>query len=255
MLVCSKGEGIVMGQVIDKTVQVLKLVAAQEHCTLKSLCRVTGYKKSALCQQLQSMVRNGLLLRDTAGEYHLGPLFSDLAARREENVLLQKTAESIATDLNTVCGGDITIATIRNDKYRRLFSCTSFRVTRLTANAPDEECFYGNATGRVLLAEASPELRIRIIGRIGLPASEEWPEAAGDMGSLLEELRKIRQQGFAKVFRPPHARYFIAAGCSCGNAGLPVAVGISVPQSGFDETKLRELLSQALRRLDHTTQH
>ena len=241
-----------MGQVIDKTVRVLKLVAAQEHCTLKSLCLATGYKKSALCQQLQSMVRNGLLLRDIAGEYHLGPLFSDLAARREENVLLRKTAESIAVDLNTACGGDITIATIRNGKYRRLFSCSSFRITRLTADAPDEECFYGNATGRVLLAEAVPELRVRIIDRIGLPASEEWPEAAGDLKSLLRELKKIRQQGFAEVF--PANRCYIASGCSDGNAGLPLAVGISVPRSGFDEAKLSELLRQALRRLDFTTQ-
>ena len=241
-----------MGQVIDKTVRVLKLVAAQEHCTLKSLCLATGYKKSALCQQLQSMVRNGLLLRDTAGEYHLGPLFSDLAARREENVLLRKTAESIATDLNTACGGDITIATVRNGKYRRLFSCSSFRITRLTADAPDEEGFYGNATGRVLLAEAVPELRLRIIDRIGLPASEEWPEAAGDLKTLLRELKKIRQQGFAEVF--PAGRCFIASGCSDGSAGLPLAVGISVPRSGFDEAKLLELLRQALKRLDFTPQ-
>ena len=243
-----------MGQVIDKTVKILKLVAAQEHCTLKSLCTAAGYKKSALCQQLQSMVRNGLLLRDIAGEYHLGPLFSDLAARREENVLLRKTAESIAVDLNTACGGDITIATIRNGKYRRLFSCSSFRLTRSTANAPDEECFYGNATGRVLLAEAAPELRVRIIDRIGLPASHEWSEASGDLKTLLRELKKIRQQGFATVFRSQPGRCFIAAGCPDGNAGLPVAVGISVPPSGFDETKLLELLRQALRRLDFTAQ-
>ena len=150
-------------------------------------------------------------------------------------------------------GGDITIATVRNGKYRRLFSCTSLRVTRLTANAPDEECFYGNATGRVLLAEASPELRTRIIGSIGLPSSAEWPEAAGDLNTLLRELKKIREQGFAAVFRSQPGRCFIAAGCANGNAGLPVAVGISVPQSGFDETKLLELLRQALRRLDHTT--
>ena len=240
-----------MGQVIDKTVKVLKLVAAQKHCTLKSLCAVTGYKKSALCQQLQSMVNNGLLLRDTSGEYHLGPLFSDLVALREENLLFRKTAESIAIDLNTACGGDITIATVRNGKYRRLFSCTSLRVTRLTANAPDEECFYGNATGRVLLAEASPELRTRIIGLIGLPTEREWSEATGDRTTLLQELKKIREQGFASVLRS--GRYFIAAGCSIGKSGLPVAVGISVPASGFDEKKLRALLLQAIARFDFTT--
>ena len=242
-----------MGQVIDKTVEVLKLVAAQKHCSLKSLCAVTGYKKSALCQQLQSMVNNGLLLRDTAGEYHLGPLFSDLTARREENMLFRKTAESIANDLNTACGGDITIATVRNGKYRRLFSCTSLRVTRLTANAPDEECFYGNATGRVLLAEASPELRTRIICSIGLPSDREWSKATGDRTTLLEELKKIREQGFATVLKP--GQCFIAAGCTIGKSGLPVAVGISVPASFFDEKKLRKLLQQALTRFDFTTHH
>ena len=242
-----------MGQVIDKTVKVLKLVAEQKHCTLKSLCAVTGYKKSALCQQLRSMVNNGLLLRDIAGEYHLGPLFSDLAARREENVLFRKKAESIAIDLNTACGGDITIATIRNGKYRRLFSCTSQRVTRLTAKAPDEECFYGNATGRVLLAEATPELRTRIIGSIGLPPEREWSAAAGDRTALLAELEKIREQGFAAVFHSN--RCFIAAGCAIGNSGLPVAVGISVPASVFNETKLREFLHQALARFDFTNYH
>ena len=168
-------------------------------------------------------------------------------------MLFRKTAESIANDLNTACGGDITIATVRNGKYRRLFSCTSLRVTRLTANAPDEECFYGNATGRVLLAEASPELRTRIICSIGLPSDREWSKATGDRTTLLEELKKIREQGFATVLKP--GQCFIAAGCTIGKSGLPVAVGISVPASVFDEKKLRKLLQQALTRFDFTTHH
>ena len=242
-----------MGQVIDKTVTILKLVAAQEHCTLKSLCLVTGYKKSALCQQLRSMLENGLLLRDTVGEYHLGPLFSDLAALREENVLLRKTAESVATDLNTACGENITIATIRNGKYRRLFSCSSFRITRLTATAPDEERFYGNATGRVLLAEAPAELRLRIIDRIGLPSAEDWPEGAGDSESLLGELEKIRKQGYAEVLYKG-TEYYIGSGCPRVNGGLPVAAGISVPRSRYRKEKFLELLRQALRRFEYVTQ-
>ena len=243
-----------MGQVIDKTVRILKLVASQEHCTLKSLCLVTGFKKSALCQQLRSMLENGLLLRDTVGEYHLGPLFSDLAALREENLLLRKTAESVAADLNTACGENITIATIRNGKYRRLFSCSSFRITRLTATAPDEECFYGNATGRVLLAEAPAELRLRIIDRIGLPSPEDWPEGAGDSESLLGELEKIRKQGYAEVLLPRRTECYIASGCPRVNAGLPVAAGISVPRSRYDRVKFLELLRQALRRFEYVTQ-
>ena len=110
-----------MGQVIDKTVRILKLVAVQKHCKLNTLCAVTGYKKSALCQQLASMTSNGLLLRDASGEYHIGPLFSNLLALRERKMQLMKMAEAIATDLNSACGESITVATIRNSRYRRLF--------------------------------------------------------------------------------------------------------------------------------------
>ena len=243
-----------MGRVIDKTVEILRQVASQEHCTLKSLCLVTGSKKSALCQQLHSMAANGLLLRDLRGEYHLGPLFTDLAARREEKILLRKTAESVATDLNTACGENITIATLRNGKYRRLYSCSSFKITRLTAEAPDEERFYGNATGRVLLAEAPAELRLRIIDSLGLPDPADWPEGAADSESLLAELEKIRRQGYAEVRLPRRTDCYIASGVPRCNAGLPVAVGIGVPQARYERTKFLELLRQALRRFEYITQ-
>ena len=68
-----------------------------------------------------------------------------------------------------------------------------------------------------------------------------------------EELKKIREQGFATVSQ--RNRCFIACGCTIGKSGLPVAVGISVPASGFNEKKLRALLQQALARFDVTTQH
>ena len=80
-----------------------------------------------------------------------------------------------------------------------------------------------------------------------------WKNAMTASNDIAAELKKIRQQGFASVFRFQPGRCFIAAGCPDGNAGLPIAVGISVPPSGFDETKLLELLRPALERLDFTT--
>ena len=167
-----------MGSVIEKTVQVLKLVASQEHCTLKTLCAAMGSKKSALCQMLRSMTETGLLLKDCKGEYHTGPLFSDLSEKRENTLNLQKRIESVAVDLNTASGANVTVATIRNGKYKRLFSCCTFKVTRLMPTAPDEENFYGNATGRILLANAPSEVKLKIIDRLGLPAPGEWKKYA-----------------------------------------------------------------------------
>ena len=238
-----------MGTVIEKTVQILKLVASQEHCTLKSLCQVTGYKKSALCQMLRSMTETNLLLRDHRGEYHTGALFSDLTETREGTLQRQKLIESVAVDLKTASGSNVTVATLRNGKYRRLFSCCSFRVTRLTSTAPDEEHFYRNATGRVLLANAPAEQRLRIIDALGLPSQEEWREAAEDQESLLAELEKIRHQNYAELLGPKS--YYLASPVSCGPEHTLLAVGIgTVPAQAKNKEKFLELLQKAAQRFE-----
>ena len=241
-----------MGLVIKKTVQVLKLVASQEHCTLKTLCEATGSKKSALCQMLRSMVETNLLLRDSRGEYHIGSLFSDLSGERDEKLRRQKLIESIAVDLNTSSGASVTVATIRDSKYRRLFSCCSFRVTRLTPTAPDEEHFYGNATGRVLLANAPAALRLKIIDNLGLPSQEEWPEAAADQESLLAELEQIRRRNYAEVYRGEGRSYYIACAVPKETPeSMPLAIGLG--GSGADKTKKEkflELLHTAAQRFE-----
>lgn len=238
-----------MGSVVEKTAQILKLVASQEHCTLKTLCEVTGYKKSALCQMLRSMTETNLLLKDHRGEYHTGPLFNDLAERKEGMLQRQKLIESVAVDLNTASGANVTVATLRNGKYRRLFSCCSFRVTRLTATAPDEEEFYRNATGRVLLANAPAELRLRIIDSMGLPSSEEWREAAEDQESLLAQLEKIRQQNYAEFLSGKS--YFLARPVCCAPELPLLAIGIgTVPAQLKNKEKFLELLQKAAGRFE-----
>ena len=244
-----------MGLVIDKTVRILKLVAVQEHCKLNTLCAVTGYKKSALCQQLASMTSNGLLLRDAAGEYHIGPLFSDLLALRERKMQLMKMAESIATDLNSACGESITVATIRNSRYRRLFSCSSYKITRLTASAPDEERFYGNATGRILLSYASTETRLRILQRLGLPTADDWPDGPANMGELEAALEVIRRQGYAEVELANRTQVFLASGMLYGLSGLPVAIGINVPYAQYVREKYLKLLVEAIERIKFVDSH
>lgn len=240
-----------MGVVIEKTVQVLKLVNSQEHCTLKTLCQVTGYKKSALCQMLRSMVETGLLLKDYKGEYHPGPLFTNLAGERNALLRRQKLIESIAVDLNTASGANITVATLRNGKYRRLFSCSSFRVTRLIADAPDEENFYRNATGRVLLANASAETKLKIIDTLGLPPEKEWSEAAQDQESLLGELEKIRRQKYAELLSPEGKYFFLAVCLPTPPEALPIALGIGLPPAGkLNEKKYLKMLFDAAARFD-----
>lgn len=244
-----------MGAVIEKTAQVLKLVSSQEHCTLKSLCEATGSKKSALCQMLRSMVETELLLRDHHGEYHIGPLFSDLSEEREEKCRSQKLIESIAVDINTACGATVTVATLRNGRYRRLFSCSSCRVTRLMATAPDEEHFYRNATGRILLAHAPADLRLRIIDRLGVPLASEWAEASEDQETLLKELEKIRQSDCAEVFSQGGQNYFLACALRRSGDQLPLAIGIGTAPAGRkNKEKFLELLHKAAEKFNSQIQ-
>lgn len=241
-----------MGSVIEKTVQVLKLVASQEHCTLKTLCAAMGSKKSALCQMLRSMTETGLLLKDCKGEYHTGPLFSDLSEKRENTLNLQKRIESVAVDLNTASGANVTVATIRNGKYKRLFSCCTFKVTRLMPTAPDEENFYGNATGRILLANAPSEVKLKIIDRLGLPAPGEWLEGSENQEALLAELEKIRKENYVDLFCNDFRSYYIATSVPGETPGtMPLAIGLGLPGAKSEKKEFYlQLLSQAVKRFN-----
>ena len=119
------------------------------------------------------------------------------------------------------------------------------------------ECGYslgmgGNATGRVLLANAPSEVKLRIIDRLGLPSPQEWQAGSENQEALLAELEKIRRENHADLFCNGARNYYIAATVPGAAAGLmPLAIGLGLPGAQSEKKEFfLKLLFQAVKRLE-----
>ncbi len=236
-----------MGSVIEKTALIMQLVSEHEPCSLKELTLATGMKKPALYLTLKSMVEVGFLDKSADNRYHLGPMLFELtkARRNEENArsLITSAAETLVAELNE----SVTVAAISGTEYRQLLLIHSNQTVRINDRVLGEMKFYRNATGHVLLAHASRNLRDKIIKIVGLPEPEDWP-GINSREDLEDELRKIREAGIDFRKSVDGQAVFIAVPV----AGEQLALGISVPgfrYQGEHAKKIEKALRNAARHL------
>lgn len=233
-----------MGLVIEKAARILQLISEHEPCSLKDLTAATGLNKSTLFLNLKSMVEVGFLSKNDDSSYSLGPELFRLTSRRRYAERLRLFAQDIAEQLQHDVDEAANVNTIDGIRYTRVAASNTLQPVKVDNDLLNQTRFYRSATGRVLLAQAQPELRERIISAIGLPSREDWP-GIGSHEQLITALDRIRSDGVADRVIADGQVTYLAAPVPRPADAPPVAIGICMPSFRFKD-KHRVLVLKSL---------
>lgn len=132
--------------------------------------------------------------------YKLGYMVYDLANSAVLNDDLTKIAREDITSLSKDLNESAILSVIRNDKRIVLFQTEPLRDVYVRTNI--DKCVYSTNSGRVIIANYSPEHQEKFIIRVGLPSEKDWPEVFNSdnpQGTLMNYLSTIRQNGYYMI--------------------------------------------------------
>lgn len=225
----------------DRALQLLEVFSSDPRPrTFAQLVEETGIPKSSLHALLGTLVHREWLLASSSGsEYSLGSRAVEIGAaflrtpgRDSYDYVLSGLCARLGetANLGRLAGGSVLYLAVRRPPHA--FQFLSSPGMRLPAHA--------TALGKVLLAELEPtQVREHLSFPLpGLTASTITSEV-----SLMEQLREIRAQGFAREWEETS----MGASCTAVSAevaGETIAIGIAVPTERMTPDKQEEVVSE-----------
>jgi IclR family transcriptional regulator, acetate operon repressor len=238
---------------VARSAKLLQWVAAETGPrTASRAARAVGLPLATTHHLLNTLAAEGMLAKDAKREYHLGPQVGALADAFQRELFppefllepLRRLADSSeeTAHLSAWRHGEVTILTSVEGKQ-------AVRVARLHIGL--EGGVHARASGKLLLALASPEIRSAYLA--GHPLERFTDRTMTDRGRLDAQLDLIREQGYAideEEFSPGVA--CVAAPILVNN--IPIgAYSLSAPIARFrkGEAQLIDAVISAARAAAH----
>lgn len=186
--------------VVEKTAHLLGAVAeAGDGISLNELVEKLGAARSTVYRILNSLAAHGLVARVNGGaNYQLGPRFIELARRISPNadrVTLVEAARPIMQSAADRIHESLKLSAPEGDEMLTILAAASPAEYALSVRVGSRSPKHVGAAGKLALAYASSADVTAYCGR-GLVA--RTPYTITDPEALEEELRRIREDGFAE---------------------------------------------------------
>ncbi|WP_273837365.1 IclR family transcriptional regulator [Halococcus sp. PRR34] len=153
-----------------------------------------GCSKSTAHRQLRTLHSKEYLIKN-GGQYQLGLKYIDMATRVRGQIdnydVIRKEIESLAEET----GETAQFATKEHGWVVYLYKTYGKNGVQTSSNVGTREYFHSTSLGKVMMAYMSNDRVGKIIDRHGLPVKTE--NTVPDRESLLEDLKKIRDRGYA----------------------------------------------------------
>jgi IclR family acetate operon transcriptional repressor len=223
-------------QSVSRASNLLMLVAAgRVEPTAKDLARAAGLSRATAHHLLSTLVHEGLLSKDSKARYQLGMKVAVLADALHRAVTAPEYLLEPLRQLAITTGETSYLAAWRQGDIQVQASVEGTHAVRVSLPVGPYTDAHARATGKLLLAMASQELRSAYLA--SHPQRALTPQTTIDLARLEEEFETIRLVGYAldeEQFQP---------GVSCVAApvvdeGVVVAAySISVPSQRFKEKR------------------
>lgn len=221
-------------QSVERAIRLLMLVASDTTpATTKELAGVTGLSVPTTHHLLSTLVSEGVLARDSKARYSLGLKVAVLADALQRAAAIPEYLHQPLRHLAAATGETAYVASWRQGDIRVGASVEGSLPVRVSLPLGPYVDAHARATGKVLLAFASDDLRIAYLN--AHPLRSLTPSTVTDLTQLQEQLALIRDQGYAID------RDEFQDGVSCAAAPIIddntiiAAYSISVPSRRFDE--------------------
>lgn len=240
-------------KVLDKSFVILEALL-QKNCplSLTELSKELGMYPSMLHRMLATMRYWGYVEQDPqTRKYQLGLKVVELGIAKLQRMKLVKEATPYLQKLLTQCNETVHLAVLDKGEVIYLAKEESIQSIRMVSQVGGRAPVHCTALGKVLLAYLGPQDQKRILGKKGLPSFTD--NTIIDRKKMREELRKIKEQGFALDIEE------YEKGLSCISAPIRnhqgtviAAVAIAGPIFRLDNSKreeLKEVLVEATGRI------
>lgn len=190
-----------MIQVICRAMGIIELLGTnpKKEFTVAEISSSLGLDKGTCTNILKTLASRGFIQqREPRSGYKLGYALYNITGCSVDNDELTKIARDDVEKLGAKLNESAILSMIRNDKRITLYSTIPDR--EIMVRTSNDKSVYSANTGRVILANYSPEHQEKFIIRKGLPEMNEWEEVASSdnpHGELVNRLLQIRNDGYA----------------------------------------------------------
>src|ERR671917_2911442 len=184
----------------DRVADVLLTFAGtEESLGVSEISRRLGLSKAVVYRILRSLVSRRLLSVDEAGggRYRLGPAAATLGARALRDLDLRENALPVLRRLQHESGETATVSELVGVSRVYLDQVSSLKEIKMTVEIGRPFPLHAGASSRAILAFASSELRLQILGG---PLEALTPKTIVDRGALEGSLSGVAETGAAASF-------------------------------------------------------
>lgn len=234
-------------KVLNKALDVLEAIrAAPNGLGLADLSRGTGIPKPTAYRIVSTLEGRGYLDRREDGRYRLARRLGPERPDEPREETLRRVARPVMQRLVDSCKETVNLGVLDGSEVTVIETIESPQAVRMTSKVGNRRFLHSTALGKIILADMEESEVVRFIRRKKLP--RQTPNTIVGEKELIEELRKIRQQGYAvdNQEHEPDGRCIGAA--IQGSSGRVVgALSVSGPVHRMTRPHVRSVLAQLLR--------
>jgi DNA-binding IclR family transcriptional regulator len=227
---------------VKKALELLDhFTAERPELSLAEISREVDAHKSSVFRVLTTLEAGGFVEKDPlSGKYRLGLKILDLAGRVWGRNDIRQIASPYMEQLARETGEVIHLAVLDGSDIVYLEKKGHGQVLTVATRVGGRNPAYASSMGKILLADLSPRELKATLGRGKL--KRLTPNTITEMPRLMEELSRIREQGFAL----DNEETFVGIRC----VGAPIrdsagkviaAVSVTVPAQRMGDERVREL--------------
>lgn len=233
-------------QSLERALDILEVLGRSEgELGVSEIGLSVGLANGTVHRLLSTLTRRGYA-RQVADsrKYTLGPRAITLASSSRER--LGPLARPFLKELMEVSRESANLAALDRNSVVYIEQVPAPRMVRMFTEPGNRVPPHASGTGKVLLAFQPPESVKAVLGRSGL--ARFTPRTVTDMDTLLEELERIREQGYATDYEElEEGVRCVAAPVSGAEGRVVAAISISGPTGRLGPERLQEIVPEIKR--------
>lgn len=185
-----------MSKALENGIAVLEIISSKRACTITEIAEALSLNKSTVSRIIKTFIQKDMVeLNRSSRMYSIGPAILQMSNRyyKARNIIGQ--IKGVMENLCKQVEESVHLCALSNDVAVVVEQVES--ASRLVVNAKigNREPLHASSVGKCLLAFVSDKEREHMLAK--LQFERFTPKTICDKKTLLEELEKIRRQGFA----------------------------------------------------------
>lgn len=226
----------------EKTAALLKLLGQAPYVhSVTDLGAKIDCSKSGTFKLLTALVQSGLAAQTVNHKYTLGPAIYILGKTYEDKIGLSRMVKPYLIRLRDLTEENAAFSMLINGKASLVYREESLQLVRVAGSVGQERPLYAGATGKVLGAfQDSETIRRRLMEE---PLTAFTERTITSPKALLEEYKKIREQGYAISDGELNIETIgIGAPIRNGSGGVWAAISVGAPRMRVNDVKLERYI-------------